>query len=365
MATESAEPIAKKYQKELEEAVKRYNKTMGYVNSPPDVPVGQTPKEVIWTRNKAQLYHYLPLAERRHAEPLLMIYSLMNKSFIVDLRPGSSLIEFLLRQGYEVYLLDWGIPGPEDANLKLDDYVLDYMPRALKHTLRHSGAEQVNLIGYCLGAVLSFCFSATHTDAPIKNLVTLAIPLDFTEQQLFNEWLNPKQFNLNQVLEGYGNIPGEFMDLGMRLKDPVAGFITSYTGFFDKVLDDRAVESWISMQKWMNDPIPFAGAAFKQCAEEMWLGNKLIKSELVLRGQRVDLSKITMSYLNILAERDTIVLASQSDKALEVVGSQDKEQVIMPGGHIGLAVGRMASKGLWPALDRWLSARSTSLTVSN
>lgn len=351
----------KKYQQELELAVKRYAKTMGYIDRPPEVPVGQTPKEVIWTRNKAQLYHYLPQSPRKYREPLLMIYSLMNKAFIVDLRPGSSMIEFLVRQGYEVYLLDWGMPGPEDADMKIDDYVMDYLPRAVKHTLRHAKADQLNMLGYCLGAVLSMCYVATHPEAPVKNLITLTVPLDFSDQTLFNDWLNPQHMNLGRILEAYGNIPGEFMDFGMRLKDPVPGFITSYTGFFDKVLDDRAIESWISMQKWMNEPIPFAGAAFKQCAEELWLKNKLIKNEFMLRGQRVDLRNIKMSYLNVLAEKDTIVPSCQSEMALDLVGSTDKEQVVLPGGHIGLAVGRVAVKGLWPKLDSWLGQRSTPI----
>src|SRR5947208_2056310 len=106
MTTESTESLAKKYQNELDQAVKRYVKTMGYVGNMPDVPVGQTPKEVIWTRNKAKLYHYLPQGPVLYREPLLFIYSLMNKAYIVDLRPGSSMIEFLVKQGYQVYLLD-------------------------------------------------------------------------------------------------------------------------------------------------------------------------------------------------------------------------------------------------------------------
>jgi polyhydroxyalkanoate synthase len=357
---ESNESLARKYQEELNSAIKRYSKALGYVDSPPDVPVAQTPKEVIWTRNKAKLYHYLPIGPRRYREPILFIYSLMNKAFILDIRPGSSMIEFLVRQGYDVYLLDWGIPGPEDAHTSIEDYVFDYMPRAIKHTLRQADTDQLSLIGYCLGGVLSFCYTATHPITPVKNLTTFAIPLDFSQQQLFNEWLNPKNINLNLLLNAYGNIPGQFLDFSMRLQDPVAGFVSSYLGILDKVLDDRAVESWMSMQKWMRETIPFAGTAFKQCAEEMWFKNKLVRNQFMLRGQPVDFSNIKMSYLNVLADRDQIVLMSQSDMALGLVSSQDKEQIVVPGGHIGLAVGRTAVKGLWPALDKWLSARSES-----
>src|SRR5689334_20257543 len=111
MTTQTPEELAKKYQDELEQNLKRYTKALGYAEHPPEVPVGQSPKEIIWTRNKAKLYHYLPTTEKRHAVPLLFIYALINKPYVMDLRPGASLIEYLVGQGYEIYLLDWGAPG--------------------------------------------------------------------------------------------------------------------------------------------------------------------------------------------------------------------------------------------------------------
>ena len=85
--------------------------------------VAQTPKQVIWTLNKAKLYRYIPVvpAEQRHKVPLLLVFALMNKPYILDLRPGNSYIEYMVKQGYDVYLLDWGVPGIEDKDLKFDD----------------------------------------------------------------------------------------------------------------------------------------------------------------------------------------------------------------------------------------------------
>lgn len=117
----------------------------------PDVPVGMTPKEVIWSRNKTVLYRYLPMAERRHRLPILLVYALINRPYVMDLYPGRSLVEALLQQGFEVYLLDWGTFGPEDRHLKLDDFVLDYIPAAVRKVLRRAGAEQFSLLGYCMG----------------------------------------------------------------------------------------------------------------------------------------------------------------------------------------------------------------------
>jgi polyhydroxyalkanoate synthase len=355
---ESGETLAKKYQEEIDRAIKRYSRVFGYLEHPPEVPVGQSPKEVIWTRNKSKLYHYLPTTGKRHDVPLLLIYALINKPYIMDLRPGSSLVEYLLGQGFEIYLLDWGIPGPEDRSMKIDDYVLDYIPRAIKHTLRHSGAKEVSLLGYCIGAVLTVAFTALHSELPIKNIILMAAPLDFSEEGLLRTWLSPQYFNVDQVADAYGLIPAEMVDFGSKMLKPVNNFILTYTSFLDKLWDDRAVESWLSMQKWVNDGVPFTGEAFKQWIKEFYVGNKLTTNQLYLRGQKVDLSKIKSNLLNIIAEKDHIALPSQSKPIMNLVSSEDKEQIILPGGHVGLVVGRNATKGLWPALSAWLGKRS-------
>lgn len=355
-----SEELAKQYQEEVDKAVKRYNKAIELMTNPPEVAVGQSPKEVIWTRNKAKLYHYLPSdkAEKRYPVPLLFIYALINKPYVLDLRPGASLIEYLVSQGFEIYLLDWGTPGPEDANITIDDYVMDYMPRAVKHTLRHSKAKEISILGYCIGAALTTCFVATHPELPIRNMILMAAPLDFTEKGLFNVWLDPQYFNVNQVVQAYGNIPGEMIDFGSKLLKPYPNFIGTYVGAFDKLWDNRAVESWLSMQKWVNDGVPFCGAAFKQWVVDFYQHNKLTRGELKLAGQPVKLSNIKANLLNIIALQDHIAPPAQSRPIMDLVGSPDKEQILLPAGHVGLVVGRSASKGLWPALEKWLEARS-------
>ncbi len=71
----------------------------------------------------------------------------MNRPYILDLRPGHSFVEYMVNQGYDLYLLDWGAPGPEDKNLKFDDYTLEYMPRAIRKLKAISGVEGVQPAG--------------------------------------------------------------------------------------------------------------------------------------------------------------------------------------------------------------------------
>src|SRR5262252_6707273 len=119
--------------------------------------IAQTPKQLIWTLNKAKLYRYVPVVpeESRHRIPLLLVFALMNRPYILDLRPGHSFVEFMVSQGYDLYLLDWGIPGPEDQNLKFDDYVLDYMPRAIRKMKAVARTDEFSMLGWCIGAILA------------------------------------------------------------------------------------------------------------------------------------------------------------------------------------------------------------------
>jgi polyhydroxyalkanoate synthase len=121
-----------------------------------DAKIAQTPKEVVWTLNKAKLYRYVPVVPpaQRHRIPLLMVFAIMNRPYVLDLRPGHSFVEYMLKKGFDLYLLDWGIPGPEDRNMKFDDYALEYLPRVIRKLKTVSGSDEFSMLGWCLGAHL-------------------------------------------------------------------------------------------------------------------------------------------------------------------------------------------------------------------
>src|SRR5438105_435295 len=149
------------------------------------VPTGQTPREAIWTKNKSTLYHYVPQREQRHRTPLLLIYALINRPYILDLQPGASFVEYLVQQGFEVYLLDWGDWGPEDRHVSIDNLVVDYIGRAVRKTQRHAGTQSISLFGYCIGGILTTIYSARYPQAPLRNVIFLASPVDFSDGGLF------------------------------------------------------------------------------------------------------------------------------------------------------------------------------------
>lgn len=324
--------------------------------------VGQSPKEKIWSLNKTSLYHFYPQVppERRHGVPILLVFALINRPYIFDLRPGNSFVEFMLREGYEVYMLDWGVPGPEDAHLNFEDYALDYLPRAIRKMQVHSGSRDFSMLGWCIGATISTLYAASRPDDGLRNLVLLTAPLDFSDQRAgpFNIWLKDDYYNIDALVKQLGNIPPEMIDYGSKLLKPVENFIGNYIKLFDNLDEPAIVESWQAMNTWVTDPVPFPGAAYRQWVVEFFREDRLMQNKLIMRGQVVNVANIKASFLNVIADKDHIVPTCQSTSVMERVGSPDKQLMVMPGGHIGMMAGSGARKRVWPQIDAWLAARS-------
>lgn len=343
------EPLQKNYD--------RFKKVSEVLTRTPEPKVGQSPKEVIWSKNKAKLYRYHS-QKITNKVPLLLVYALINKPYILDLTPGSSLVEYLVNQGHDVYLLDWGTPGLEDRNMKLDEYIMDYIPRAVQKVLKTSNADEISVLGYCMGGTMTSIFAALHPELPIRNLIFLTSPFDFSDTGLFTNWLDERYFNLDKVVDTFGVVPPEMIDLGNKLLKPLVNYIGPYVSLADRVENDSFVKSWTLMQKWVHDGIPFPGEAFRQWIGEFYQKNKLINDELYIRGKQVKLSKIKANILNIAAQRDHIAAPEQVKPLLEKVASKDKTFHLMPTGHVSVVVGRSATKGTYPTIDQWLKERS-------
>ncbi len=324
--------------------------------------IAQTPKELVWTLNKAKLYRYIPVvpAKDRHTIPLLLVFALMNRSSILDLRPGHSFVEFMVSRGYDVYLLDWGAPGLEDRHLKFDDYTLEYLPRAIRKIKTISGAEGFSMLGWCIGAILTTVYAALRPDDGLRNLILLTAPLDFSNRKgsTFIQWVDEKYFDVEKVLAAFGNMPGEMIDYGAKALKPVENYISNYCKLWDNLDNPRAVEAWHAMNTWVRDIIPIAGDAYRQLITDLYRHDRLMKNEWMIRGELVDLSKIRANLLNVIAEGDHITPPCQSEAILSKVGSRDTELYKVPGGHIGIMAGSDAHKKTWPHIDGWLGARS-------
>jgi polyhydroxyalkanoate synthase len=344
--------------KRIEEA----GRTFARVTTQPSPVVGQTPKVTIWTLNKARLYRYTPVlpAEERRRVPLLLVFAIMNRPSILDLRPGHSFVEYMLQRGYDVYLLDWGIPGYEDRGLTLGDYALEYLPRAIRKVKSVSGSDEFSMLGWCLGALITTIYAASRPDDGLRNLILLTAPLDFSDKTAggFARWVNDPEFNAAKIAETFGLVPGEMIDYGAKALKPVENYIGSYLSLWDNIENPTLVEAWHAMNTWVRDLVPMAGAAYEEIIQQFYRENRLVEGTYRAKGETVDLARLRANILSIIADRDHITPPCQTEGALVKFGSPDKTIHHIPGGHIGIMAGSGAAKRVWPMIDEWLADRS-------
>jgi polyhydroxyalkanoate synthase len=350
---------------EMQRAMLQTARTFDVLRDQKPANVGKTPKDVIWKQGTAQLYHYRRTTETVHPVPLLIVHSLVSKPYILDLIPGNSFIEYLVGRGFDVYMVDWGTPRPEDKNLTLESYVLDLLPRCVELVLEESEASEFSLFGYCMGGMLALMYAATHPDAPLRNLITLATPVDFTQMGLQSFWAQEPFMDVERVVDTLGNVPPQMLMQSFRMLKPASEVSpVKYISLWQNVLNDKFVEQYRAFDQWTTDHIPFPGECFRQTTKEIVRENKFYKGTLEIGGRSAALSNITCSFLAVAAQNDHIVALPATRVQPELVSSTDKELVVMPGGHVGLAAGRKAVQTLWPKVASWLAERSQPAPVA-
>ncbi len=319
-----------------------------------DAPVGLTPKTVVWRKNKAQLYRYTRTTPATRRTPIFLCLPLINRAYILDLRPGASFVEYLLSQGHDVFMLDWGVWGPEDRNIDITALVTRYLPRAVREAQRDAGAP-LTLLGYCIGGVLATCYLALHPDAPVKNFALLTTPIDFSDAGKFGTWTAKGAFPIEKLRDTFDTIPGELVGLGANLLNPASSYLGTYLQLHERMrepgFDPRG---WQAMYRWINEGTPFPSAAYYQWITEFYQDNKLVRDRLEMDGRPVRLSSIRVPVLNVAALADGIAPRPTTSAILGKVGSRDREELLIQAGHVGIVVGRTAKQDLWPKVGDWL-----------
>jgi len=349
--------IQDRIQSEVQRAIQRSIKGVEYFASSGPV-LGATPKDVLSSRGTMTLYHYRPMADEIYRVPILIVMATTNRGYILDLVPGQSFIEFLLRRGYDVYMLDWAAPKPEEKSLGIADYVLDFIPHCMRRVQEDSGERDVSVIGYCFGGVLSLLYGSIVHDGPMKNLVLFTTPIDFREMKLFQNFSDRRYFDVDRLVDAVGNVPPEIILSSFEMLRPASRGI-SQVQLWENIWNDDYVKSFRMFDRWATDTLPLAGEYFRGITKDLMWDNKLFNDTMAVGGRKALLSDIKVPVLHAVAEHDHIVPYAAARPLIAKIGSTDKEEVMLKGGHVSLVAGANAIKRLWPKLDSWLAGRST------
>jgi poly[(R)-3-hydroxyalkanoate] polymerase subunit PhaC len=318
--------------------------------------IAVTPRSVVWQRDNVALYRY-DSDVRTRTTPILLVMSLVTKPYVFDLRPGSSLVEDLLAAGHDVFLLDWGVPEPVDAHNGIDTYTDQYLVRAFNETKRVSGADQVTILGYCLGGLLTLLFVAGHPAMPVRSLVLLATPVALNNLGPMTKMLGNGRLDPDDVVDETGNVPASVVIEGFRLVQPTAPLAT-YANLWASLAHDEALEAHNALIGWSNDHIPFPGKAFRQLVEGYIRGGAPLSGTAPVGDRTVDLREIRCPVLSVVGERDNLVPPAASAPLPTLLRDAALDTVSLPAGHAGLFVGRQARLRCVPAIIDWLEANN-------
>jgi polyhydroxyalkanoate synthase len=347
-------------ERELQRSFFRSRNGLRFVLASPGRRVGATPKDLVWRRGRAQLWRYRGELVR-HDPPVLVVFSLVSRSYILDLRPGSSTVEFLLGRGLDVYMLDWGVPDERDAENDIGTYVDDYLPRAVAAVLRESGSREVTLVGYCLGGNFAALYAAGHDDAPVRNLVLMATPADYSQMGVMVAPVLEGRVEPEDVLDETGNVPANVLYGGFFMQAPTVE-VARYATLLDNLWNDDYVEGWQAMAQWSRDHVPFPGAAYRQVVEQFVRRNELTTGEIELGGRRIRLADARGDVLNAYAVKDNVVPEPAAAPNSRLVGAPARRHELrLGGGHVTFAVGRQAFQQTLPALADWIAEHSDAL----
>jgi polyhydroxyalkanoate synthase len=347
--------ILSKLAEDAEKAQSRARKASEVLLDDLDTELAQTAYEVVYQEDRVKLKHYLPRTKSGYQTPLLVTYALINRETMLDLQPGRSVVERFLEAGIDLYMIDWGYPTRKDRFLDFDDHINGYMDNFVDFIREKHKIEKINLMGICMGGTFSVIYSSLHPEK-IKNLVTTVTPTNFdTKKGLLHVWM--EHLDVDRVVDTFGNLPADVMNLGFLLLNPARLMIDKYVGFMENMDNKQFVENFVRMEKWIFDSPDLPGEVFRQFIKDCYQGNKLIQSKLEVGGKRVDLKKLTMPLLNIYGKYDHLVPPEACEQLVNHVGSNDTEDICLNTGHIGIYVSSKFQDAFAPKIASWLKER--------
>ena len=346
------------------------------------IVANRTPYDVIYGDRIMSVRHYLPLEEDEirvgdemmavnreiHRVPLVLVPPLAATSMIFDLLPQRSVVRYFLARGFDVYLIDWGEVTADHSDLSLETYVLEWMPAALSRIREVSGEQDLSIFAYCMGGLLSLMYAAATQDAHIRNLVTVASPVDMHQSGVAGRVLSaiyrPARI-ISQMLDislldlppRFLHVPGWLNSLAFKLTNPM-GSVISYLELLLNMWDREYVKVHSTMQSWFDDMVDYPGTTIKEMLVHMGLNNRMARGRMKLGQTEAEFARIHCSILAFAGDDDRLVSTSAAHKVLDIVSSEDKEFCVVPGGHAGVFAGSGAPRHTWAVSADWLAERS-------
>ena len=311
-----------------------------------------TPKDTLHRDGRGSVLRFRGTGSSATHGPVLLVPSMLHQWYVLDLCEGSSVAAALSTDTpWETYCFDWGVPEDEDRFVGWDD-IVGRLERAIRFVKRESGAQEVTLVGYSMGATLSAIYAALRPQ-DVRALVNIAGPIDFAESGTLGAMVDERWFDAEAIASA-GNISAFQMQSGFRALQPGFG-MSRHIRAAQAAHDPDARAASLALETWANDTIPFPAAAYVTYIQELYQQNRLVRGEHWVRGERVDLASITCPHLSIVAQHDGVCPEASTTALGKHTSASVKDVLSVPGGHVGAVTGPLAKSLLYPRLVAWLT----------
>jgi len=314
----------------------------------------------------------MPIQRDQYAVPLVLVPPLGVTTETFDLMPQRSLVRYMVAAGFKVYLIDWGKPKKEHAHLGLKDYSYTMLGTALEKIRKHAGSREVSLMGWCMGGLLCLLHQGQMLDPHVRNIITVASPIDLESGSGMLAGLNgaaqaldgPAQMvhkyvtlRLNTLDPARMSLPPWMTTLVFKMTDPV-GSVTTYWDLVTRLWDREFVESHSTTSAYLNNMLMYPGGVLKDMATKVAPNNQLAKGKVEVGDNVAQIDAIESNLLAFAGRTDHLVPADVAARSVEIVASKDKEFRVAPGGHMGVIIGSKAQSAVWAETAQWLAPRS-------
>jgi polyhydroxyalkanoate synthase len=325
-------------------------------DGPRSAQIATTPRRLISRDGRTALYRYEPRGRRvPGAPPVLVVYALVNRPTILDLLPGRSIVEVLLDAGLDVWLLDWGFPGPEHADEGLEEHVLGYLGRAVDSVRGAAKSASVSLFGYCQGGTLSTMYAALEPEKVARLLVAVAPIRGRLDQGLIHFCARPELFDPS-FLAAQGNVSADALNAGFVMLRPVENFLGKYVRYFERASDPEFTALFFAMERWLAEGAALPGRLYRDYVREVYQEDRLVTDGVRVGARRARAADVRCPVTIVTSAQDHLVPPASTRALIELAASREKRELEFPGGHVGLAISPKALATVWVDAARWLAS---------
>ena len=327
----------------------RVRRGMEILSTTPRPPVGLTPHSIVHAHDKLQVRYYAPVGVARRT-PVILVPSMINRAYILDLEPGRSIVDALARMGHPTYLVDWGVPGAEDAGEDVGYVIEELLHRSVTRVCRHAGAPAAAMLGYCMGGTLAAMYAALHPER-LAGFVALNAPVKFSEGGRFRDFVAAGALDVDRAIDVDGLVPVDVMKPAFKMLDPMGNW-RKYIAVEEAARDPRKLARVLVRERWLEENVPMTGAFAREFIRNAYQEDRLLAGLWTIRERSVNLAAIRCPVHVVACSRDFITPPAAATPLAGVV-SGPVATTILDTGHIGVVVGSEGPRTFYPLLDHF------------